>query len=125
VIPSTVVFAAHDAHPDLSKLTLCDPDSRPAFDRWQRCRCWSEGQRFGSDFSTGWTQRWRAKSISLSPFIGHCPIKTEIENLRYPLIAPLVGFVFPVESGGTQELKAARLPAAGGSLTGVFSAQPP
>jgi serine/threonine protein kinase len=44
------------------------------------------------------------KSFSFSPLIERCQIKTEIENLfnlRHPLIAPLVGSVLPVESGGS------------------------
>jgi hypothetical protein len=44
-----------------------------------------------------------AKSVSLPALIGRCQIAIEIENLlnlRHPLIAPLIGFVFPVESGG-------------------------
>jgi hypothetical protein len=42
------------------------------------------------------------KSVSLSPLLERRQIETEIENLlnlRHPLIAPLVGFVFPAESG--------------------------
>jgi hypothetical protein len=38
VIPSTILFVAHDAHPRLSQLSLSDPDSSPAFDRWRRLR---------------------------------------------------------------------------------------
>jgi hypothetical protein len=38
VIPSTVVFVAYDAHPNVSQLSLSDPDSCPMFDRWQRLR---------------------------------------------------------------------------------------
>jgi hypothetical protein len=38
VLPSTVVFVAYDAHPDLSQLSLSDPDSYPMFDRWRRLR---------------------------------------------------------------------------------------
>jgi hypothetical protein len=34
VIPSTVVFVAYDAYPDLSQLSLSDPDCCPMFDRW-------------------------------------------------------------------------------------------
>jgi hypothetical protein len=34
VIPSTVVFVAYDADPDLFHLSLSDPDSCPMFDRW-------------------------------------------------------------------------------------------
>jgi serine/threonine protein kinase len=52
---------------------------------------------------------------------------TEIEhlfNLRHPLIAPLIGFDFPVESGGRRELKTARLHASRGSLADVL-ANPP
>jgi hypothetical protein len=36
VIPSTVVFVAYDAHPDLCQLSLSDPDSCPMFYRWRR-----------------------------------------------------------------------------------------
>jgi serine/threonine protein kinase len=48
---------------------------------------------------------------------------TEIENLlnlRHPLIAPLLGFAFPVESDGRREFKIARLHASGGSLADVL-----
>jgi serine/threonine protein kinase len=45
-------------------------------------------------------------------------------NLRHPLIAPLIGFVFPIESDGRWELKTARLHASGGSLADVL-ANPP
>jgi hypothetical protein len=38
VIPSTVAFVAYDAYPDLSQLSLSDPDSCPMFDRWRRLR---------------------------------------------------------------------------------------
>jgi hypothetical protein len=38
VIPSTVVFVAYNAHPDLSHLSLSEPDSCPMFNRWQRLR---------------------------------------------------------------------------------------
>jgi hypothetical protein len=38
VIPSTVLFVASDAAPDLSQLSLSDPDSCPTFDRWRRLR---------------------------------------------------------------------------------------
>jgi serine/threonine protein kinase len=45
-------------------------------------------------------------------------------NLQHPLIAPLVGFVVPVESGRARELKTVRLHASGGSLADVL-ANPP
>jgi hypothetical protein len=45
-------------------------------------------------------------------------------NLRHPLIAPLIGFDFPVESGGRWELKIARLHAFGGSLADVLANRP-
>jgi serine/threonine protein kinase len=54
-------------------------------------------------------------------------MQTEIENLlnlRHPLIAPLVGFVFPVESGGPRQLKTARLYADEPSLANVLSNPP-
>jgi hypothetical protein len=38
VIFSTILFVAHDAHQDLSQLTLSNPDFSPAFDRWRRLR---------------------------------------------------------------------------------------
>jgi hypothetical protein len=38
VIPSTVMFVANDPHPDLSQLSLSDPDSCPMFDRWRHLR---------------------------------------------------------------------------------------
>jgi serine/threonine protein kinase len=64
------------------------------------------------------------KSVPLPALIGRCEIVTEIENLfnlRHPLIAPLIGFAFPVESGGQRQLKTARLHAAGGSLADVLA----
>jgi serine/threonine protein kinase len=42
-------------------------------------------------------------------------------NLRHPLIAPLIGFVFPVESARRRALKTARLHASGGSLADVLA----
>jgi hypothetical protein len=50
------------------------------------------------------------KSVSLPALIGRCQIATEIENLfnlPHPLITPLIGFVFLVESAGRLELKTA------------------
>jgi hypothetical protein len=47
------------------------------------------------------------KSVSFPVLIGLCQIATEIENLvnlRQLLIAPLLGFAFPVESGERREL---------------------
>jgi hypothetical protein len=38
VTPSTVVFVAYDADPDLSQLSLPDPDSCSMFNRWRRLR---------------------------------------------------------------------------------------
>jgi hypothetical protein len=38
LLPSTLVFLAHDAHSDLSQLSLSDPDFRSVFDRWRRVR---------------------------------------------------------------------------------------
>jgi hypothetical protein len=38
VIPSTVVFVAYHTHPDLSQLSLSNPDSCPMFVRWRRLR---------------------------------------------------------------------------------------
>jgi serine/threonine protein kinase len=63
------------------------------------------------------------KSVSFSALIERCQIETEIENLlnlRHPLIAPLIGSVFPVESVGLLELKTVRLHAAGGSLADIL-----
>jgi serine/threonine protein kinase len=60
-----------------------------------------------------------AKAISLSRLIGRRQIETEIENLlnlRYPMIAPLIGCVFPVESNGRREFKTVWLYATEGSL---------
>jgi hypothetical protein len=36
VVPSIVLFVTHDAHSNLWQLSLADPDSCPAFDRWLR-----------------------------------------------------------------------------------------
>jgi serine/threonine protein kinase len=38
LLPSTLVFLAHDAHSDLSRLSLSDPDFCSVFDRWRRVR---------------------------------------------------------------------------------------
>jgi serine/threonine protein kinase len=57
---------------------------------------------------------------SLSGFIERCSIQTESENLLnlcHPMIAPLIGCFFPVESS---ELKTVRLYAAEGSLADLF-----
>jgi hypothetical protein len=165
VIPSTILFVAYDAHPNISKLSLSDPDFSPAFYRWRRIRrsgiavdfqrilradsglclledaaldlaAIDEGPALGRS-GRGSTQIYRrridgalavVKSVSLPAPIGRCQIATEIENLfnlRHPLIAPLIGIVFPVESGGRRELKTARLHASGGSLADVLANPPP
>jgi hypothetical protein len=68
------------------------------------------------------------KPVSLYARIELCEVVTEIENLlnlRHPAIAPLVGFVFPVESNGRwEELKTARLHASGSSLADVLRNPP-
>jgi serine/threonine protein kinase len=159
-IPSTILFVAHDAHPNLSRISLSDPDFSPAFERWRRLRlsgiavdfqrilradsalcglenfaldlaAFDEGPALRrSDRSS--TQIYRraidgapavVKSVSLPAPLGRCQIATEIENLfnlRHPLIAPLIGVVCPVESGGRWELKTARLHASGGSLADIL-----
>jgi hypothetical protein len=38
LLPSTFVFLAHDAHDDLSRLSIADPDFCSLFDRWRRVR---------------------------------------------------------------------------------------
>jgi hypothetical protein len=38
LLPSTLMFLAHDAHSDLFRLSLSDPDLYPVFDRWRRVR---------------------------------------------------------------------------------------
>jgi hypothetical protein len=38
LLPSTLVFLAHDARSNLSRLSLSDPDFRSVFDRWRRVR---------------------------------------------------------------------------------------
>jgi serine/threonine protein kinase len=164
VIFSTILCVAHDAHPNLSRLSLSDPDFSPAFDRWRGLRrsgvavdfrrilraasglggleesaldlaAFDEGPALGRS-DRGWTQIYLPRmdgalavvnSVSLSPRLERRQIATEIENLfnlRHPLIAPLIGFVLPVESGGPRELKTARLHASGGSLADVL-ANPP
>jgi serine/threonine protein kinase len=45
-------------------------------------------------------------------------------NLRHPLIAPLIGFAFPIESDGVWELKFVRLYAPEGSLEDILSDLP-
>jgi hypothetical protein len=37
-IPSSILFVAPDVHPDFFKLSHCDADSCPLFDRWRRFR---------------------------------------------------------------------------------------
>jgi hypothetical protein len=70
-----------------------------------------EGPALGRS-DRGWTQIYPpwidevlavVKFVSLPALIGRCRIATEFENLfnrRHPLIAPLIGFVALVESGG-------------------------
>jgi hypothetical protein len=94
-----------------------------------------EGRAFGRS-DRGSTQIYRrgidgaravVKSVSLPVRIGCRQIATEIGNLfnlRHPLIGPLIGFAFPVESAGRPRLKTARLPASRGSLADVL-ANPP
>jgi hypothetical protein len=68
------------------------------------------------------------KTISLPGFIERCQIETEIANLlnlRHPMIAPLIGYLFSVESSGWGGFKTVRLYAAGGSLAEVLSDAPP
>jgi hypothetical protein len=38
VIPSTILFVAHNAHPNLSQLSLSNPDLSPGFERWYYLR---------------------------------------------------------------------------------------
>jgi serine/threonine protein kinase len=67
------------------------------------------------------------KSVSPPALIECCQIAIEIENLfnlQHPLIAPLIGFVFPIESGGRRELKSARLHGCDGPLAIVLSSPP-
>jgi serine/threonine protein kinase len=45
-------------------------------------------------------------------------------NLRHPMIAPLIGCVFPVESSGQREFRTVRLYATEGSLADVLSNPP-
>jgi hypothetical protein len=160
VIPSTVVFVAYDAHPNLSQLSLSDPDSCPMFDRWRRLRNlgiavdFQRIQRFASglphfkDFVldlSGFEERsvigrndrvssriylrridgamTVVKAISISGLIKRCQIETEIENLmdlRHPMIAPLIGCVFPVEASRQREFQIVRLYATEGSLADVL-----
>jgi hypothetical protein len=47
-IPSSVLFVAHDASPDPSRLSLCDEDSCPEFGRWL-------GKRGRRDKALGWS----------------------------------------------------------------------
>jgi serine/threonine protein kinase len=64
------------------------------------------------------------KAISLSGSLERRQIETEIENLlnlRHPMIAPLIGCVFPGESSGQREFKTVRLYAAEGSLADILS----
>jgi hypothetical protein len=67
------------------------------------------------------------KTISLSSFIHHCQVHTEIENLfnlRHPMIAPLIGHMFSVEPNGEQELKIIRSYGVNGCLADVLSTPP-
>jgi hypothetical protein len=164
VIPSTVIFIAYDAHPDLFRLSLSDseqratmdPDSYLMFDRWQLMRRlgiavdFQRIRRFAPDLPhfdnfmldlSGFEEKsviggndrvssqiylrridgatTVVKAISLLGLIERRQIKTEIENLmnlRHLMIAPLIGFVFPVESSGRGEFKIVRLYATEGSL---------
>jgi hypothetical protein len=67
------------------------------------------------------------KTVSLPGPIDRCKIEIEIENLlnlRHPMIALLIGSVFPVESSGQREFKTVRLYATEGSLADVLSNPP-
>jgi hypothetical protein len=67
------------------------------------------------------------KADSLTGSIERRQIDTEVENLlnlRHPMIAPLIGCVFPVESSGRWEFRTVRLYATDGSLTDVLSDLP-
>jgi serine/threonine protein kinase len=164
MIPSTVVFVACDAHPNLSQLSLSDPDSCPIFDRWrhlrtlgiavdfQRIRKFASSLPHFKDFvldlsefeersvigrndrvSSQIYQRridgamTVVKAISVSGLIERCQIETKIENLlnlRHPMITPLIGCVFPVESSGQREFRTVRLYATEGSLADAMSNPP-
>jgi hypothetical protein len=67
------------------------------------------------------------KNFSLSGSIERHQIDTEVENLlnlRHPMIAPLIGCVFPVESSGQREFRTVRLYATDGPLADVLSNPP-
>jgi hypothetical protein len=52
------------------------------------------------------------KVISLSGLIAQCQIENELENLlnlRHPIIAPLIDWLFLVKSSGRREFKSAGL----------------
>jgi serine/threonine protein kinase len=67
------------------------------------------------------------KAISLSGSIERRQIETEIDNLlnlHHPMIAPLIGCVFPVGSSGQRKFRTVRLYATKGSLADVLSNPP-
>jgi hypothetical protein len=161
VIPSTIVFVAYDVHPDLSQLSLSDPNSCPMFDRSRRLSksgitidfqrilgfpsyllCFKdfvldpsgfeEGSAIGRNKGVS-TQMYRrtidgglvvVKAISLSGSIRRRQLEIEMENLlnlRHPMIARLIGCIFPLESSGQREFRTLRLYTIGGSMADVLS----
>jgi hypothetical protein len=110
VIPSTVVFVADDADPDLFQLPLSDPDSCRMFNRrrrlmksidFQRTLRFASGLPRFKDFVfdlSGFEERsviGRSQRVSRQIYL-----RRWVENLRHPMIAPLIDSVFPVKSSG-------------------------
>jgi hypothetical protein len=153
LLPSTLVFLAHDAHPDPTHLSLSDADSCPAFDRWRRLRANGVAVDFrrivsagplkpcpldlteyeeGSVIGTSRLYQRRSdrsliivRSIPLSESIEDWQVATEIENLAN-LRHPLIASPIGFEGSiGRRELKIGRSYARGGSLAEVLSNPPP
>jgi serine/threonine protein kinase len=67
------------------------------------------------------------KSIPLSECVNKSQMEDEIENLmnlRHPCIAAPIGYVLPIDSGSSEELKIVRLYLEGCSLSEVLSVNP-
>jgi hypothetical protein len=149
LLPATLVFLAYDAHSDLSRLSLSDPDFCPVFDFQRILKLYPDHPCFKKsvfdateleeesvlaevDRSSSRLYRMRGdgslivvKSISLSDSNGKSQIKSEIANLvslRHPLIPSPIAFA---ESTAPRRLKIARPYAASGSLAEVLSDAPP
>jgi hypothetical protein len=149
-IPSAVLFVAHDAIGNPSRLSLCDEDSCPEFGRWRLLRqsgtavdfrrivrgvarlpldltAFEEGKVIGK--ASRLYRRPKdgmeivAKAFDVSEFEpGEVDLEIEnLSNLRHPLMSQMIGFAL---SEGGRELTLGRMHAAGDSLAEVVFIKP-